>query len=353
MVIGGDLAWRPQPMLIIQIFVLTTIQALVMVTGSVVVSSQATTTRAANLLASFIIIPMSLLIQGESFIMFIAPDAESPYGIASLWWIAFGLAVVMVMFLRVGNTIFSREELLGRTVDEINLRNIVRGIWRNVAAVDDDLTPARNPIDWYRRGMPLAIRHLDASLYIVIGWFIVALIGGMVIGNMPAFQFDVPTDVSSLQDNESLSYFLDTSVQTKAMGFVVWNNLRVLLLALILGLFSFGVLALIATPTVFVVLGYLFVQLVGTGFDMRIFYFGIITHGIVEIPVIVLATASAFKLGSVITKPPRQQTVGAAWTGALGDTVKIWFGLVIPGLFLAAAIEAFITPRVLAWIIGM
>src|ERR1044071_9212206 len=36
----GDLAWRPQPALIAQIIVLTTAQALVMVTGAVVVSSQ-------------------------------------------------------------------------------------------------------------------------------------------------------------------------------------------------------------------------------------------------------------------------------------------------------------------------
>jgi len=352
MLVGGDLAWRPEPMLIIQIFVLTTIQALVMVTGSVVVSSQATTTRAANLLASFIIIPMSLLIQGESFIMFIAPDAESAYGIASLWWIAFGLLVVMIMFLRVGNTIFSREELLGRNLDEINLRNIFKRIWQNITAVDDDYTSANNLFDWYWRGMPLAFRHLGASLWIVVGWFVIAFIGGMIIGNIPGFQFDVPTDPSALDDS-SLSYFLDTSTQVRAMGFVMWNNMRVLLLALILGMFSFGVLTLIATPAVFVVLGYLFVQLVGSGFDMRIFYFGIMTHGIVEIPVIVIATAAAFKFGSVITKPPRQQTVGAAWMGALGDTFKIWVGLVIPGLFLAAAIEAFITPRVIAMLLGM
>ena len=36
-----------------------------MVTGAVVVSSQTTSTRAANLLASFIIIPMTLIINGE------------------------------------------------------------------------------------------------------------------------------------------------------------------------------------------------------------------------------------------------------------------------------------------------
>lgn len=91
---------------------LTVVQALVMVTGAVVVSSQTTSTRAANLLASFIIIPMTLLIQAESAIMFLAPDAELPNGISSLWAIIVGMVVVTVLLLRVGNAVFNREELL-------------------------------------------------------------------------------------------------------------------------------------------------------------------------------------------------------------------------------------------------
>src|SRR5262245_47248813 len=102
----GNLAWRPQPMLIFQIMLLTVVQALVMITGAVVVSSQTTSTRAANLLASFIIIPMTLLIQGESAIMFLAPDAESPRGIGALWAIIGGIVIVVLLLLRVGNSIF-------------------------------------------------------------------------------------------------------------------------------------------------------------------------------------------------------------------------------------------------------
>ena len=60
----------PEPGIMLLIILLTTVQAIVMVAGAVVVSSQATSVRAANLLASFIIIPMALLIQGESIIMF-------------------------------------------------------------------------------------------------------------------------------------------------------------------------------------------------------------------------------------------------------------------------------------------
>ncbi|MBZ0301108.1 MAG: ABC transporter permease subunit, partial [Anaerolineae bacterium] len=126
----GELAWRPQSVLVVQVMLLTTVQALVMVTGAVVVSSQTTSTRAANLLASFIIIPMALLIQGESAIMFLAPDAESPNGIGALWAIIVGMAVVVIMLLRVGNSIFNREELLGRTIDQLNLRGTVRKLWQ-------------------------------------------------------------------------------------------------------------------------------------------------------------------------------------------------------------------------------
>ena len=74
-----QVGWRPDPVLLLQIVLLTTVQALVMVSGAVVVSTQTTSVRAANLLASFIIIPMALLIQGESVIMFWAR-----YSV--LWW---------------------------------------------------------------------------------------------------------------------------------------------------------------------------------------------------------------------------------------------------------------------------
>lgn len=54
----------------IQILLFTTMEALLMVTGAVVVSTHTTSVRAANLLASFIIIPMALLLQAESVLLF-------------------------------------------------------------------------------------------------------------------------------------------------------------------------------------------------------------------------------------------------------------------------------------------
>ena len=78
----------------------------------------------------------------------------------------------------------------------------------------------------------------------------------------------------------------------------------------------------------------------------------IFTHGIVEIPVIVLATAAALHLGAVITRPPRGSTVGQAWTMALGDAIKLGLGLIIPGLLIAALLEAYVTPLAIRWALG-
>jgi len=95
--------WVPNPTLLAQVLALVTVQTLVMVSGAVVVSSQTTSARAANLLASFIIIPMAILLVGESMIMFWAR-----YHI--LWWAIFGQIIIAVLLIRAGVAHFNREE---------------------------------------------------------------------------------------------------------------------------------------------------------------------------------------------------------------------------------------------------
>lgn len=348
----GDLSWRPQPVLVVQIIVLTTVQALVMVTGAVVVSSQTTSTRAANLLASFIIIPMTLLINGESVIMFLAPDAESPNGIGALWAIIVGMVVVVVLLLRVGNAIFNREELLGRTIDQLNLRGTFRKISRYTRGIDADGTPAPNLIAWYRQGVFPAVRRLGLAGWITIGVFLLAFVGGFVIGQMPDWQLNLPKDASLTDSAAMLGRYTSLPTQTGTLMFIVWQNGRILLGALLLATFTFGAAALVLTPAVYLILGYIFSQVFIAGYDPTFMFAAVFTHGIVEIPVIVLAAAASLRMGAVVTRPPKGMTVGHAWTLTLADTLKIALGLVIPGLLIAAFIEAFITPQVVVRILG-
>ena len=103
---------------------------------------------------------------------------------------------------------------------------------------------------------------------------------------------------------------------------------------------------------VYIILGYIFSQIIMAGIDPGFMVAAIVPHGIVEIPVIILTTAAAFRLGAGITKLPKGVTVGQAWIVALGDTMKLSLGLIIPGLVLAAFLEAFITPRIVLLALG-
>jgi hypothetical protein len=85
--LGGlylNLRWTPTFQLLGQTILLTTVQGIIMVAAAVVISSQTTSVRAANLLASFIIVPMALLIQGEAAALFWG----NHFG---LWWLILAL----------------------------------------------------------------------------------------------------------------------------------------------------------------------------------------------------------------------------------------------------------------------
>jgi uncharacterized membrane protein SpoIIM required for sporulation/ABC-type transport system involved in multi-copper enzyme maturation permease subunit len=341
--LGGDLAWRPQAMLVIQIFMLTIIQALVMVTGAVVVSSQTTSTRAANLLASFIIIPMTLIINGESILMFLAPDAESPKGIGALWAIMAGMFVVVILLLRIGNAIFNREELLGRMIDQMNIFTIVRKIGRYVRAVDDAGTPATNLLDWYRRAIPHSLSKLKPATGIVLTVFVLSFVAGFAFGMLPEWRLPRPAPDEFSTSVAAVQGILPLGYQQEAFGMILAQNARVLLLMTALAFFSFGVMALVIPPIVYVILGYLLAQLILWQHNIVVFLAAVVPHGIVEIPVILLATAAAFRLGAIITRPPQGSTLGHAWSTSLGDTIKLGLGLVLPGLIIAALLEAYVT----------
>lgn len=106
----------PDTTRMVQTLVLTTVQAMLMVSGAILISTQATSVRAANLMASFVVIPMALLIQGESILLFWGNTL-------TLWLAVIGVSVLAVLLMRVGIAHFQREALLGREIDVLNLRS--------------------------------------------------------------------------------------------------------------------------------------------------------------------------------------------------------------------------------------
>ena len=331
--------WQPNPILLTQIILLTTVHALVMVSGAVVVSSQTTSVRAANLLASFIIIPMVLLIQVESVIMFWAQYTV-------LWWVILGQIVIAGLLLRTGVAHFNREELLGKEFDTLNIR---RG-WRTYSA--SFIGEAHSLGQWYTQEVSQALRQMYKPILIVT----LTLLAGVWIGTRQASIFVLPPETLNLQNiDQGFLEGLDSIpfFSAAGIGTIWWHNLRVILLATVLGIFSFGVLAAIILMLPFILIGYFMASVAGIGLHPLTFLVALVLpHGLLEIPAIILAGAAVLRLGATLAAPASGRTIGETWLLSLSDWTKIMVGLVLPLLLGAAAIEIYITPRLAVLILG-
>jgi len=323
----------PEFPLIFQIISLTVVQAIVMVSGGVVVSSQATSVKAANLLSSFIIIPMALLIQGESIVMFWG-------NFGTLWWVVFGLAVLALLLIRVGLAHFNREELLGREIDVLNFR------WGWKTFLQAFKGSSRTIKEWFRNEVWQTIKKLRFSIVVTI---VLALIG-IWIGTTLIKKFNFPIDTKNIngmeaQLRETFSSFSAGGILSVVSIF--WRNVRVLILSFILGIFSFGIFGTLPLIATVGVVGYLMSLLQYNGIGTSVYLFGfILPHGIFEIPAAILATAAVLYGGAVLATPNSKLTIGEVSLQALADWCKLMLGVVIPLLLLAAMVEAWITPKI-------
>ncbi|MBE0684880.1 MAG: stage II sporulation protein M [Anaerolineaceae bacterium] len=328
----------PDLHLIIQIIAITIIQAIVMVAGAVVVSSQATSVRAANLLASFIIIPMALLIQGESIVMFWG-------NYVTLWWVVFGLSILAILLLRIGLAHFSREELLGRDIDVLNFR------WGWKVFRMNFLGNATNLINWYKFELFPSIKEIRYSILILS----LLVLVGFLVGKSQISRFEIPVEqlgVENMKDQLTLLSQNWSFGNISPVLSIFWQNIRVLLLAFILGVITlgiFGVLPLLASVGI---VGYIMGLLGNAGLSVSTYFLGfILPHGIIEIPAAVIATAAIYQIGVILATPDNQQTIGEVWIKSIANWVKVMLGLVIPMMLLSAMIEVWVTPELALWLI--
>jgi ABC-type transport system involved in multi-copper enzyme maturation permease subunit len=348
--------WVPPVILLMLVILLTTAEALVMVSGAVVVSSQTTSVRAANLLASFIIIPMALLLQGEAIIMFWAN-----YDV--LWWIVLFLMVVDVILVRMGIHTFNREELLGREIDRLN----VASLWRTFCGhlrwerwfFGRDLAKMPVWLRWlgtigglYGRDIPAVLRRSRLALA-TVG---VGLLFSVYIGCAFAARYQLPPEMLGLE-LVSAETFAELPAVDWLPAFTTWgvlsNNVRALLLAGLLAVFSFGTLAVALLMAPLAIVFFFVAQAARLGYSPMLFLAAfVLPHGLFELPAASIATALAVRLGATFMSPKQGVTVGEGWLGALADFVKVFIALVLPLLALAAAIEVHVTPSIVVWAFG-
>jgi uncharacterized membrane protein SpoIIM required for sporulation len=348
-----SMGYVPPLNLLVPIVVLTTMQALVMVSGAVVVSSHTTSVRAANLLASFILIPTALLVQAESVIMFWAR-----YEV--LWWIALGLVVVALILVRMGVRIFNREEILARQIDELNLRFA----WRTFVgfflrppelALASDLSNHGERVRFtISRVYGHDIPHLLRRQWLPLAMVLIVLVASLALGWSYAPRYPLPPEAIQLQN---LSH--DVFEKAPAIGFlptfstsgIFFNNVRALLLAVLLAILSLGVLAFFPLMVPIGLIGLLMGEGPIVGYNPFLFFAAfILPHGIAELPAAIIATAFALRAGASMVSPPSGLTVGEGLLLALSDFAKVFLFLVVPLLLLAAFLEVNLTPHIVLWL---
>ncbi|MBT3336718.1 MAG: ABC transporter permease subunit [Anaerolineae bacterium] len=327
---------------IIQLLALTASHAILMVSGAIAISTQATSVRAANLMASFIVLPVAFLIQGESVLLF--------WGDGDILWMAVIAVLVLAgLLMRVGVAHFQREYLLGREIDSFN----VRWIWQTFK--ESFVGDAHSVFAWYQTQVGGTLRRLKTPLILMA---VIALIGSIVsfqwVSSVaPIYLADIPQEeVDKVLGRMSMAAGLSVEQEDINFGFIFGHNIRAVLVMFIVGLFSLGVLGELVFAINVGVVGGVLAVLGAMGLPAwTLFLGGVLPHGIFEIPAIIFAGASILYFGALLVTPNPTRTMGEVVISVAADWLKIFVGVIVPLLALAALIEVNITPHILATIV--
>jgi uncharacterized membrane protein SpoIIM required for sporulation len=181
-------------------------------------------------------------------------------------------------------------------------------------------------------------------------------VAAVLLGVVLAQQFAIPASIFPLQD-----FSENTFAQIEKMrllpqidtSFIFFNNLRVMILAVLVSAFSFGVLALLLTLLNMGLVSFIIAQIVMLGYNPWLFGATfILPHGILEIPAVLIGLTFALRVGAALVSPPAGLDVGQGFILTVANFVKVLVFLVIPLLLLAAYIEANITPQIVLAVYG-
>lgn len=325
----------PSPYMISLVLLLTFAHAVLMVSSAIVISVQATTVRAANLLASFVVVPVAFLLQGETVLIFWGNEDV-------LWYAIAGVTLLAGLLVRLGLSHFRREYLLGREIDTLNFK------WMGHTFRSHFTGNARSISEWYRREMPVTLRQLRQPLMIVLGLSIVAVIVSYiwVVRNVPVY-----INLSPERVDEIRTFVTDNLTNLDRLGdqlpapVLFFHNARTTIVFLLLGLVSFGTLGLTLFLGNIALIGAVLgaADLVGYSPSLA-FLVGVLPHGIFELSAVFLATAAMLKVGAQLVTPQPDKSLGEVLLISLADWLRIFVGIALPFLAIASVIEIYITP---------
>jgi uncharacterized membrane protein SpoIIM required for sporulation len=290
-----------------QLIALTIAHAFLMVSAAIVISVQSTSVKAANLLASFIVIPVAVLMQGESALLF--------WGNNQVLWLAVaGVMILAGLVIRVGLSHFQREYLLGRDIDILDIRWAWRTFWGYFKG------EAASVMGWYSLEVRKVLRQLTLPVAVLLVLAIVTLIAGFqwTITTIPEYvDLASPESVQELSERFQQSTTLVSFGQNFSAPFIFSHNVRAVGLILLAGLVSFSVLGTLVYIVNLSMVGILLGVFQLLGFSpLTLTINGLLPHGIFEIPALILASAAMLRIGVVLVTPQMGRSLAkdCSWT---------------------------------------
>ena len=156
----------------------------------------------------------------------------------------------------------------------------------------------------------------------------------------------------AMQSLEEVSELFDIIKDLSPIGimlFIFFNNAIKSLIILMLGI-GFGILPLLFIAYNGYIIGVVVYIISGeNGFTYVLS--AILPHGIIELPMVFISAAIGLKMGYLLFSSIKGQTVDIKTEFSRG--MRFYFYRIMPLLFVAAVIETFVTPFVVAMVTGV
>jgi len=328
----------PSAYMLSLILLLTFAHAILMVSSAIVISVQATTIRSANLMASFVVVPVAFLLQGETVLIFWGNEDV-------LWFAIAGVALLSFLLVRLGLAHFKREYLLGREIDTLNLKNIY------ITFRDRFVGGAKSVFEWYRQVIPDTLRQIRQPLLIVLG---LSVVTGIISYFWVTVNVPVYIELTPERTNEFRTFVGHNLVNLDSLGqqlpapLLFLYNTRTMIVFLLAGLISFATLGLTLFMVNIALVGGILGAASLVGFSpLLTFVAGILPHGLFELTAVFLATAAMLKVGAQLVSPNTDKSLGESVLLSIADWFRIFIGLVVPLLAVAAVVEIYLTPMII------
>lgn len=188
------------------------------------------------------------------------------------------------------------------------------------------------------------LRGLMPEIGIIVLLFIISVIVGYV-----HTAFDPSSSTMSLEGLEELVELIKSLNAFEIMLFIFFNNAIKSLIAFVFGL-GFGIIPLLFVVSNGYIIGVItYLESMDNG--LAYVAIAILPHGVIELPMILISAAMGLRMGLLVFNTLAGKDVDIKKEFFQG--LNVFFRFIAPLLLVAAAIETFITPLLIALFTGL